>query len=307
MSLPPLPTWISEQLPDGVRRERVDVGDVGGARALHLHVMRWGSGRPVLLVHGNPTWGFLWRKVVAELADGPFELIVPDLPGLGLSDRVPAGWHTVDHHTEALGRLIEALDLTDVIAGVQDWGGPIGVGAFVDRPERLGGLVVANTILGPPKESSRPTPFHRFSALPILPWLVFRLGGFPQNGLHRVQGDPSSVQGDVARAYRWPLRGLSRNRAPLELARMVPADLTHASVPALQAIAAFVQDFDGPAELVWGTKDPILGRLARRVGRQLPQAGTVLTEAGHFLQEEVPELLAQAVRDVHTRRPQETA
>ena len=94
--LPVIPAWIATHLPGGVRREVID------AAGMNMHVMRWGEGRPVWLQHGNPTWGFLYRDVVAELLDCGVELICPDLVGLGLSDRPEAGWHTLAHHASTM-------------------------------------------------------------------------------------------------------------------------------------------------------------------------------------------------------------
>ncbi|MDB4971045.1 MAG: alpha/beta hydrolase fold protein, partial [Myxococcales bacterium] len=143
--------------------------------------------------------------------------------------------------------------------------------------------------------------FHRFARLPIVSNAVFRLGGFPQNAMRFVQGDRKSITGEVARAYRWPLRHLADRVAPLALARMVPNTPEHPSVAALARCLAFVDAFQGPAAIVWGDKDPVLGSVLGFVERRLPRASVTRTHAGHFLQEEVPDALAAAVRDV-TRR-----
>lgn len=289
---PGLPGWIAAELPF----ERYAV-DVGGYR---MHVMEQGQGRPVLLVHGNPTWGWLWRKVAAALRGEPLRLIMPDLLGLGYSDRLAsAAEHTLDGHGRWLGTLVEELDLRGAIAVVQDWGGAIGVLAFERQPERLAGLVALNTVLGPPRPGFRPTAFHRFARMPILSEAAFRLLGFPQIGLHLAQGDRASIRGITARAYREPLRGLGRNVAPLALARMVPDEAEHhASIPALRRCQALVEGFHGPAAIVWGDRDPILGRAFGRVQRLLPDAMVTRTQAGHFLQEEVPAEIAEAIRRV---------
>lgn len=98
--------------------------DVGG---YHMHVMELGSGQPVLMIHGNPTWSFLWRKVAAALTNEPLRLVMPDLIGLGLSDRPKSNKeHMIENHARWLGALVDALDLTDLVLVVQDWGGPMG-------------------------------------------------------------------------------------------------------------------------------------------------------------------------------------
>jgi haloalkane dehalogenase len=263
-------------------------------------LVRGDRGPTVLMVHGNPTWSFLWRKVIAAL-DDDVRIVAPDLVGLGLSDRVAADRHTLIAHGRWLGALIDALDLRDVVLVVQDWGGPVGLLPFVDRPDRLAGLVVGNTVIGPPKTGFRPTFFHRFARWPVVSDLAFRGVGFPQNALHTAQGDRASIRGDVAFAYRWPLP-LGRRAAPLALARMVPDEPTHASIAPLERIGAFVERYRGPAAIVWGERDPILGRVLGHVARTLPGASVRRTQAGHFLQEEVPHDLADAIREVIAAR-----
>lgn len=290
-----IPAWLEEQLP--FRRSFVEID---GHR---MHVMEQGEGRPVLMVHGNPTWGFLWRKVAAELVDEPLRLVMPDLLGLGLSDKPsdPAV-HTLDGHIGRMSALIQQLDLHGVVAVGQDWGGPIGIAPFIDMPERLAGLVVLNTVLGPPRPGFSPTAFHRFAHGPLAP-LVFRGFGFPQRWLHTVQGDRSSIRGEVRRAYTWPLRGRANNLAPLALARIVPASMESPSIAPLTRLRDFVQGYGGPSAIVWGDRDPVLGKLRPRIERWLPDARVTVTQAGHFLQEEVPVEIASAIRDVSSRCP----
>jgi cis-3-alkyl-4-acyloxetan-2-one decarboxylase len=289
---PPIPDWIVRQLPPGVTRRLLDVG---GAR---LYLMEWGEGRPVLLQHGNPAWGFLYRRVVAALGGAPLRLIVPDLVGLGFSDRPGTESHTLDNHARWLGALFDQMKIEDLVFVAHDWGGPIGLRALADRPGRLSGLVILNTVVGPPRPGFRPSAFHRLARTPIVSTLVFRALGFPQRVLHRAQGDPASIRGDVARAYRFPLEGLARNAAPLALARMVPDSMTHPSIEPLRRCQEVVESFTGPAAIVWGDRDPVLGRVRTWIEKLLPGARVTRTAAGHFLQEEVPEEIAAAIRSV---------
>ncbi len=293
---PPLPERIERLLAPGTLRYRVDTAGTT------LHVMEGGDpdGVPVLLQHGNPTWGFLWRKVVSRLQG--VRWITVDLPGLGLSDRVPRAFHTLERHADHLGMVVDGLGLEDVVIVGQDWGGPILWRTFADRPDRVAGMVIANTVIGPPKPGFKPTPFHRFAHTPVVSDLVFRGLGFPQSALHQAQGDGRKLPEDVAYAYRWPLRGLSRNDAPLALARMVPDTPAHPSMQGLATGHAFVSSWTGPAAIVWGTRDPVLGSVLGHVRRTLPAAPVTETRAGHFLQEQVPEALAGAIQRIVDRR-----
>jgi haloalkane dehalogenase len=225
-------------------------------------------------------------------------LVVPDLVGLGFSDKPGAEAHTLDSHARWLGALVDQLNLADLVFVAHDWGGPIGLRALADRPGLLAGLVVLNTVVGPPRPGFRPSAFHRLARTPIVSTFLFRGLSFPQRALHRVQGDPKSIRGEVARAYRFPLEGLARNAAPLALARMVPDSMSHASIEPLRRCQEVVEAFRGPAAIVWGDRDPVLGRVRSWIEKLLPKAPVTRTSAGHFLQEEVPEEIAAAIRSV---------
>jgi pimeloyl-ACP methyl ester carboxylesterase len=293
---PPLPAFITAQLHPDVHRYRVDVG------GHEMHVMELGpaAGRPVLLVHGNPTWGFLYRDIASALAGQGLRCIMPDLIGLGLSDKPrSSSAHTLDAHGRWLGALIAGLELEPLIFVGQDWGGPVGLRALADMPARLAGMVLLNTVVGPPKPGFRPTAFHRFARLPLISDLVFRGLGFPQLALWTVQGDKQTMRGDVGRAYWWPLRALADRVAPLAMARMVPDSLAHPSIAALQRCQELVESFRGPAAIVWGDRDPVLGTVRNHIARLLPEAPVTRTAAGHFLQEEVPEQITAAILRVN--------
>jgi pimeloyl-ACP methyl ester carboxylesterase len=291
---PPLPDFLARQLP--FSRCAVAVG------GLRLHVMEAGRGPAVVLLHGNPTWGYLWRKVALALAGERLRLVMPDLAGLGLSDKPgDPRFHTLENHARLVGRLLDLLAPEPFVLAVHDWGGPIGLLAMSERPARLAGLVVTNTGVGPPRDGARPTSFHRFANLPLVSGLAFRLLGFPQNALALVQADRASIRGEVARAYRWPLRRLRDRVAPLALARMVPVGPDHPSIPPLRRSLAFATGFEGPAAVVWADADPILGRALRGVAAALPRAAVTHVRAGHYLQEEAPGPIAEAIRGVARR------
>ena len=291
-----LPDFIERELPPGRRDHMLAVGDE------RMHVMEWGpaSGRSIVLMHGNPTWGFLWRKVVAAVqARAPsLRLIVPDIVGLGLSSRPAASAHTLANHGSWLGEALDQIAPGPLVLVAQDWGGPIGLRAMSDRRARLRGLVLGNTAVGPPSPTFKPTLFHRLAQMPVVSDLLFRGLGFPLGVLHMTQGDRRSIRGSIARAYRWPLRTLASRAAPLALARMVPDSLSHPTVPELALCERVFVDSKVPVALVWGTKDPILGRVIGHASRLRPDATVVRTRAGHFLQEEVPDQLAEAILEV---------
>jgi len=284
---PRLPRFIAEQMPFERRAISID--------ERRIHFVDEGAGQPVLLVHGNPTWSYLWRRVIADLRG--LRSIAPDLLGLGLSDKpLRVADHSLALHVQLITRLVEALDLSDVVLVGQDWGGPIAAGVATHLPGRVAGLVLANTSVLRPARPFRSKAFHRFSHLPVLSDLAFRGLAFPVPVMDRVQGERRSIGPAEKAAYLWPLLRPWERAAPLALARMVPDREGHPSLPLLDRIGTWVANYRGPAALVWGTRDPILGRALARHRAALPQATVVETTAGHFLQEEVPGVLAAAIR-----------
>ena len=304
-SPPTLPAWLALHLPFERHIYRLQQGQDAGKR---IHFIDHGQGgQPVVLLHGNPTWSFLWRKVIAELMAGDgsskYRAVAPDLLGSGLSDRLPSMQsHSIARHAEAICEWMEALELQNPILVCQDWGGPILTAAgrrWVERGGTVKGLVILNTAVIIPAHP-RNTPFHRFAKLPLISDFVFRVLGFPVkyplSVLHKVQGDSKSIRGEVARAYRWVLRGWHDRGMALTLARMVPNSPEHPSMAELKATEAWLRSYDGPVAFVWGEKDPILGRALKRHLEAFPDAPVTRTQAGHFLQEEVPGEIAAAVR-----------
>src|SRR5688572_7072645 len=164
-----LPDFIRAQLPAGFREQMVSVGRE------RMHVLEWGppDGKPVLLVHGNPTWSFLWRKVVGELARDGLRLVCPDLIGLGLSSTPEIPAHTLEHHAAWLGAAIDQLIPGPLVVAAQDWGGPISLHAMWRRQDRLRGLVLGNTAISPPGPKFQATLFHRLAQLPLASDLLF--------------------------------------------------------------------------------------------------------------------------------------
>ncbi len=274
-------------------RRRVHRGD-----RYAIHFVDHGDGFPVVLQHGNPTWSYLWRKVIRCLAGSGVRALAPDLVGLGLSDKPrDPKVHTLSFHAQQIEGLIRALQLGQVIIVGQDWGGPV-LGLVAARsPDLVQGAVFANTGLAAPRRAGTLSWFHRLANMPAVSDLLFRGLNFPIPVMHMVQGDRRSIGRTEKRAYRYPLRCLWDRAAPLALARMVPTRLDHPSVEPLRRVEAWAASFSGPVRLVWGRSDPIMGRSLKSMRRLFPGAPVVETQAGHFLQEEVPEALAQAILD----------
>jgi haloalkane dehalogenase len=296
---PALPDWLAAMFPVARHMLTLPSGPDAGRRIHYVDEGDATAAPAIVLLHGNPTWSFLWRKVIAALPG--HRCLAADMLGLGLSDKLPReSDHTVARHADALAQWLRSLSVERFVLVGQDWGGPMAAAIGARLPERVAGVVLANTSVLVPKRS-RGTLFHRFARLPVLPTILFRGLGVPQNVLWSVQGDRHSIRGQVARAYRWPLRRRADRIAPLALARMVPSGPDHPSLAELERGQAWITGFGGPMALVWGRRDPILGRALRRHREAFPAARVTETDAGHFLQEQVPDALAAAITDVAQR------
>ena len=114
-----------------------------GLRLAHVDA---GEGAPVLMLHGEPTWSYLWRKVAPPVIDAGYRVILPDLPGFGRSDKpIDEDWYSYDRHVKAIKALVEDLDLRDATFVLHDWGGPIGLRLAVELADRVSKLVLMDT------------------------------------------------------------------------------------------------------------------------------------------------------------------
>ena len=262
---------------------------------IKVHVLEVGEGYPVLLQHGNPTSGFLYRKVAAELPTDRVRLIMPTLVGLGFSTKIPASEHTLARHMRWLNGVLGALQLRELIYVGQDWGGPIGMGALALSPGLLRGAVLLNTGLSAPTERRSISRVHRLVSTPVLGELITETFDRLFSGLPDIQGDPASMPAEIIELYRRPLVDSGNRKAPLAMMRMVPDGPDHPSAERMRFIARYVASLDIPAEIVWGMNDPILGSLLVNMAVNFPDAAVTETAAGHFLQEEVPQDIAAAI------------
>lgn len=289
-----LPDYAAAALGEGYKSYLIEVEP-----GIKIHVLEIGEGYPVYLQHGNPTNGMLYRKVAAELPLDQFRLIMPTMVGLGFSSKVPASEHTLDNHLRWMIAAVDQLDLGRAIYVGQDWGGPVGMGVLARSPDLLQGAVVMNTGFTAPREERSLSSAHALAATPILGELMLEGIGSIWGNLASIQGDPASMPEDVVALYSRPVEESGNGKAPLALMRMVPTGPDHPSAEQMREIEAYVATLDVPARLVWGMRDPILAQGLEPMRGQFPDAGVVETEAGHFLQEEVPAQIAAAIVAVH--------
>ena len=287
----PLPEYAAAVISDDYKSYFIEVEP-----GIKIHVLEVGQGYPVYLQHGNPTTGLLYRKVAALLPLDRVRVIMPTMVGLGYSTKIPASEHTLDNHMRWMSRVLTTLDLTEAVYAGQDWGGPVGMGALSLAPGVLKGAVVMNTGFRAPREPMDLSRAHALVKTPLVGELVVEaLSSVFFTRLAQVQGDPATMSPRVMDLYRRPLEDSGNAKATLALMRMVADGPDHASSPALRHIERYVEGLDIPVELVWGINDPILGRGLPFMQKMFPTAPVTETEAGHFLQEEVPEIIAAAL------------
>jgi haloalkane dehalogenase len=286
----PLPNYAAKYLTDGYKSYFVEVEP-----GIKVHVLEVGSGFPVFLQHGNPTSGFLFRKVAEELPTDRVRVIMPTLVGLGFSSKIPASKHTLDNHIRWINGVLKQLKLTEVVYVGQDWGGPIGMGALARSPDLLKGAVLLNTGFNAPEEEMDLSRAHAIVKTPVVGELMLEVFLSIFERLHRMQGDPDSLPTDVAELYGRPVLESGNAKAPLAMMRMVTDGPDHPSTAAMRVIERYVQGLDIPAEIVWGMNDPILAKALPLMKQNFPDAPVTETEGGHFLQEEVPVEIAAAV------------
>ncbi|MFN2100356.1 alpha/beta fold hydrolase [Altererythrobacter sp. MF3-039] len=268
---------------------------------IKIHVLEVGEGFTVYMQHGNPTSGFLYRKVAAELPKDQLRLVMPTMVGLGYSSKVSADQHTLENHMRWMTAALEQIGVTEAVYVGQDWGGPVGMGAMARSPGVLKGAVVMNTGFTAPREARDLSEAHAMVKTPVVGEMALEVFGSIFDRLPGAQGDPTSMPSAVLDLYGKPVTESGNAKAPVALMRMVPDSPDHPSAEQMREIEAYVATLDIPVELVWGMNDPILGPGLATMQANFPKAPVTETEAGHFLQEEVPEEIAAAILRVVDR------
>ena len=286
----PLPDYAADVVTSDYKSYFVEVEP-----GIKIHVLEVGEGYPVYMQHGNPTSGLLYRKVAAELPTDEMRLIMPTMVGLGFSSKVPASEHTLHNHMRWMNAALVALDLGGVVYVGQDWGGAVGMGALSLSPNLLEGAVLLNTGFTPPTEQRDLSSAHALAKTPIVGELLLENLVSIFERLPETQGDPASMPKTVTDLYARPVRESGNEKGPLALMRMVPDNPEHPSTAGLHAIEDYIEALDVPAEIVWGMNDPIFRAALPAMQGYFPKAKTTETQAGHFLQEEVPGEIAAAI------------
>ncbi len=274
--------------------------DAGGVRLAWVEAGP-PDGEPVLLLHGEPSWSFLYRTVMAVLAEAGLHAIAVDLAGFGRSDK-PAdiGDHSYARHVEWIRALaFDRLDLRGVTLVGQDWGGLIGLRLAAEHPERFARIVAANTGL-PTGDQPMPEVWLRFRDL------VRRA---PELSVSRLvqSGCQTRLSKQVLAAYDAPFPDESFMAGPRAMPGLVPTTPDDPASAANRAAWQRLSEWDKPFLVAFSERDPITVSMAPVLEHTVPGAAgidhPVITGAGHFLQEDAGEQLGTVVAEFVRSHP----
>ena len=270
---------------------RVRVGDV----ALAYVDQGPRDAPPVLLLHGNPTWSYMFRAPIARLAAAGHRCVAPDHMGFGRSDKPPQlGRYHLDAHVGNLVSLLDQLDLRDILLVVHDWGGPIGFGALLELRERFRAALVTNSWAW--ELPSFLPPFLREFRTDGLGEILALAGNMM---VESIPGGMASRRVDqrIVEAYRAPFPDYWSRLGPLAFQRDIPLSERDRSAATMGRIHSALSGLDLPLALVWGMRDPIFRPVFCDEWRELfPSAQlTTLVDAGHYLLEDSPTEVSDAI------------
>ncbi|MFC7044128.1 alpha/beta fold hydrolase [Halobacteriaceae archaeon GCM10025711] len=271
-----VPAWVDrEAYPFDSRFVNLDAGRV--------HYVDEGDGRPVVFCHGNPTWSFLYRDLVAGLRD-EYRCVALDYLGFGLSEKPPRWTYRPAAHAQVFEAFLDELDLEDVTLVVHDWGGPIGLSYAVRNPEAVRAVVVTNSFMWPVEDDRH---FRLFSSLvggPVGRALIRRRNAFATTVMKLAFADRSRLTPAIHRQYTAPFPTPDSRKGTW----VFPREITGSS----RWLASLWERRDAlagtPALLVWGLADRAFRVAELRTWEGLfPDAETVAFEdAGHYVAEE---------------------
>jgi haloalkane dehalogenase len=249
---------------------------------LRLHHVDEGSGPPVLCFHGEPTWSYLYRRMVGELVAAGHRVVCPDLVGFGRSDKpTDQRWYTYERHCETVARHLDRIEgLEDVTVVVQDWGGPIGLRWAVEHADRVARLVVLNTGLFTGRVSKGFMAWREFAErTPDLPIGMI------------IQGATTTdLPDDVVAAYEAPFPAPESKAGAQRFPLLVPLSAEDPGAAEMAAVREALRSWDKPALVAFSDGDPVFPfpQAGEQFTAVIPTAGEQvrIEGAAHFLQED---------------------
>jgi haloalkane dehalogenase len=267
-------------------------GEVAYEQVGDLRIARHdeGDGPPVVFFHGEPTWSYLWRKVIPPIRDAGHRCIAPDLAGFGRSDKpTQLDWYSYDRHVEVMAALLERLELRGATAVVHDWGGPIGLRLAVEHPDWFDRLVVLDSGVFTGRQRMSDA-WHQFRAF------VERTEDLPIAMLVRGATARGLSDADAA-AYEAPFPTVASKAGTRAFPLMLPTSPEQPGAAEGRRVLEALRDDERPALCLWADRDPVLTletgrRFAARCGMPEPE---VVEDASHFLQEDAGEEIGRRI------------
>ena len=274
----------------------------GGSQGHRMHYVDEGSGPVVVCLHGNPTWGFLFRNLIAALRDD-FRVIVPDHVGCGLSDQPADVLFRAGDRIGHLEDLLTELGIERFSLVMHDWGGPLGTGLAVRRPAAVERLVYFNTTLA---ETALLPGMIRRAAAPVIGRLL------TQDTMRFVKlltsfGVVNAMPEEIRQGYLHPYHSRTGRRAIWGFVRDIPFASEHSTAPLMDDLIARLPALATiPTKIIWGMKDPCFHPgILRRFAARFPQADVVrIPDASHLVLEDAPGRSIAAVRAFLRPQPQ---
>lgn len=263
--------------------------DVDGLR---LAFIDEGDGDPVIFFHGEPTWSFLWRKVIPPVLEAGHRCIAPDLPGFGRSDKpLDFDWYSYDRHAEMVSKLLIELDVRDATVVVHDWGGPIGMRFAVENPDRVSRMVIMDTGLftGHQPMTDAWRAFRDF---------VERTEDLPI-GMLVTGACKTELSDEVVAAYEAPFPTPASKAGARAFPLMLPTTPEAPGGAAGQRVLDALEEDTRPKLVLWADSDPIIPpktgkRFAEAIGAPPPEP---VENASHFLQEDAGETIGSRIAE----------
>lgn len=270
-----------------------------------MHYVDEGQGRPVVMVHGNPTWGYLYRNFIGPVTKAGFRAIVPDHLGFGRSDKPDEpDLYRYLMHAERLESLLQSLDLQDATAVVQDWGGPIGLYWVTQHPERVRSLFVLNTFGHRPRDKVKLPFIIKLFQMPAMGEVLVKGLNVFLHGFVFRQGvnKRDRLTPEVKAAYLAPHPKWSTRTPILVFPREIPEGPAGPVSQLLGDIESGLQKHfrDKPVHIGWGMKDPVFtpDDLNTLWLDTFPDAEvTRVEDAGHYIQEDAYEIIVPKLLD----------
>ena len=275
----------------------------GNGHELRVHLVDTGDSdaAPVVFLHGNPSWSFIWRHQINAVAAAGWRAIAPDLVGMGMSDK-PSEMadYTVDRHTDWMRSLLfDHLDLADITFVLHDWGGIIGMRLAAEQPDRVNRMVISNTGL-PWRDINEPLPevieasgpladFQAFAAVaPVWePWTLLPMV---------MVTEPTA---DLVSAYRAPYPDQELTVGSRAFTQLLPTRPDNPMYPANYEAWKVLEQFERPVLTIFSDLDEVAPDGWKPITARIPGAAnqphTILKGGGHFVQEDLPDQYTQAL------------